>query len=129
MTIAFVLTILVEQILAKCRKLVVIHHHSEAFGGMLSDERVNDTKRLTRSRSTQYNSATERIDNIDPSLVHPPIEVINHRNIHRILIRSQFFRLFKGFVLEVKPILTKLVVIIAGDTITSLMNQHRTNDT
>ena len=35
---------------------------------MLPDERVDDTERLTRTGRTQYNRATERIDDIDPSL-------------------------------------------------------------
>lgn len=49
---------------------------------MLPDERVNDTERLTRTRCTQYNRTTERIDDIDPSSVHLLFPVVYHRNVH-----------------------------------------------
>ena len=41
---------------------------------MLPDERVNDTERLTRTRCTQNNRTTERIDDIDPSFYNPQIQ-------------------------------------------------------
>ena len=94
---------------------------------MLPDERVNDTERLTRTRRTQYNRATERIDDIDPSFVHLLFPVVYHRNVHRIIIADQCFRLLERFVLKVETVLTNLVVVILGNTVQSLMHQHGTH--
>ncbi len=93
---------------------------------MLPDERVNDTERLTRTRRTQYNRATERIDDIDPSFVHFLFPVVYHRDVHRIVVIYQDFRLLEGFVLEVETVFAHLVVVILGYTIQSLMYQHGT---
>ena len=78
---------------------------------MLPDERVNDTERLTRTGRTQYNRATERIDDIDPSFVHFFLPVVYHRNVHRIIVADQRFRLLERFVFKVETVLTNLVVI------------------
>jgi len=94
---------------------------------VLPDERVNDTERLTRTRRTQYNRATERIDDIDPSSVHFLFPVVYHRNVHRIIIADQCFRLLERFVLKVETVLTNLVVVILGNAVQSLMYQHGTH--
>ena len=91
---------------------------------MLPDERVNDTERLTRTRRTQYNRATERIDDIDPSFVHFLFPVVYHWNVHRIIIADQCFRLLERFVFKIETVLTNLVVVILGNTVQSLMYQH-----
>ena len=124
MTIPFVLAILVEKRLSKCRELIIVAHDSKALGRMLPYERVNDAKRLTRSRCTKHNRTTEGIDDIDPALVHPFVQIVHHRDIHGIFVGVQFLRLLKGFVLKVKPVLAQLVVVVTGDAVTSLMNQH-----
>lgn len=94
---------------------------------MLPDERVNNTERLTRTRRTQYNRATERIDDIDPAFVHLLFPVVYHRNVHRVIIADQRFRLLERFVLEVETVLTNLVVVILGYAVQSLMYQHGTH--
>ena len=88
---------------------------------MLPDERVNDTERLTGTRCTQYNCATERIDDIDPSPVHLFLPVVYHRNVYRVIVADQRFRLLERFVLKVETVLTDLVVVIFGNPIQSLM--------
>ena len=94
---------------------------------MLTDERINDTEGLTRTRCTQYNRPTERIDDVNPALVHLLLPVVNHRDIHRIVIGYQSFRLLERFVLEVEAVFTHLVVVILGDAVQSLMHQHGTH--
>ena len=95
---------------------------------MLTDERINDTEGLTRTRCTQYNRPTERIDNVDPALVHLLLPVVNHGNVHGIVIGYQIFRLLERFILEVEAVFTHLVVIVLGDAVQSLMHQHGTYD-
>ena len=94
---------------------------------MLPDERVNDTERLTGTRCTQNNRTTERIDDIDPAFVHLFLPVVYHRNVHRVIIADQRFRLLERFVLKVETVLTNLVVVILGNTVQSLMHQHGTH--
>ena len=123
-----ILAILVEQGLCQCRKLKVIYHQGKPFGGMLTYKRVDDAERLTRTRRTQYNRATERIDDINPALVHLLLPVVYHRYVHRIVIVHQSLRLLERFVLEVEAVIAHLVVVILGNTIQSLMHQHRAHD-
>ena len=94
---------------------------------MLPDERVNDTERLTRTGCTQHNCTTERIDDIDPSPVHLFLPVVYHRNVHRVIIADQRFRLLERFVLKVETVLTNLIVVILSNTVQSLMHQHGTH--
>ena len=122
-----VLAILIEKRLGECRVFEVIYHHREPLGCMLTDERINDTEGLTRTRCTQYNRPTERIDDVDPALVHFLLPVVNHRDVHRIVIGYQSLRLLERFVLEVEAVFTHLVVIVFGDAVQSLMYQHGTH--
>ena len=128
MAVFLVLAVLIEEILAQRRELIVIDHHRKALRRMLTDERVDDAERLTRTRRTQHDRPTERVDDIDPALMHPLVEVIHHRDVHRILRLALFLRLFEGLVLEVEPVLPNLVVIVTCDSITALMDEHRTDD-
>ena len=95
---------------------------------MLSDKRIDDTEGLTRSRRTQYNGGTEGVDDIDPSFVHPLVEVIYHGDVHRIFILILLFRLLKRLILKVKPVFSKFVVVVPCNTIQPLMHQHRPDD-
>ena len=95
---------------------------------MLPDKRVDDTERLTRTRCTQHNRTTERIDDIDPSLVHLLLPVVYHRYVHRIVIVHQSLRLLERLVLEVETVIAHLVVVIFGNAVQSLMHQHRAHD-
>ena len=93
---------------------------------MLSYERVNDTERLTRTRSTENNRATERVDDIDPTLVHLPFPIVYHRYVYRVVVIGKHFRLLEGLILEIETVITNLIVVILGDAIQSLMHQHGT---
>ena len=95
---------------------------------MLTDEGIDNTEGLTRTRCTQYNRSTERIDNVDPALVHLLLPVVNHRDVHRVVIGYQIFRLLERFILKVEAVFTHLVVVILGDAVQSLMHQHGTYD-
>ena len=128
MAVSLVLAVLVEQVLRQRRELIVIHHHGKALRRVLPDERVNDAERLTRSRSTKDDGGTEGIDDVDPSLVHLLLEVIDHRDIHRVFVLVLLLRLFKGLVLEIEPVITQFVVIVPCDAIQTLMYEHRSDD-
>ena len=91
---------------------------------MLPDERINDTERLTRTRRTQDDCTTERIDDVYPTLAHLLLPIVNHRYVYRVVVIRQDFRLLEGFVLEVETVFAHLVVVILGDGIQSLMHQH-----
>ena len=52
MTIALVLTVLIEQLLSQRRELVVIHHHGKALGRVLANEWVDDSETFAGSRGT-----------------------------------------------------------------------------
>ena len=91
---------------------------------MLPYERVNDTEGLTRTRCSENNRATERVDDIDPSLVHLPFPIINHRYIYRIVVIGKYLRLLEGLVLEIETVITNLIVVILGNAVQSLMYQH-----
>ena len=73
---------------------------------MLTDKRVDDAEGLTRAGCTQYDGSTEGIDNVNPALVHPSLEIVNHRDIDRIRILIQFLRLLERFILEVEAVLS-----------------------
>ena len=73
---------------------------------MLADERVDNAEGFTRTRRTQYDGSTEGIDNVNPALVHPSLEIVNHRDIDRIRILIQFLRLLERFILEVEAVLS-----------------------
>ena len=123
-----VLAILIEKCLGQCRELKIIAHDSKSFGSMLTDKGIDNTEGLTRTRRTQYNRPTEGIDDVDPALVHLLLPVVYHRDVHRIVIGYQSFRLLERFILEVEAVFTHLVVVILGDAVQSLMHQHGTYD-
>ena len=58
--------------------------------------------------------------------MHLLLPVVNHRDVHRIVIDYQILRLLERFVLEVEAVFTHLVVVILGDAVQSLMHQHGT---
>jgi len=59
--------------------------------------------------------------------VHLLLPVVNHRDVHGIVIGCQILRLLERFVLEVEAVFTHLVVIVFGNTVQSLMHQHGTH--
>ena len=119
-----VLAELVEERLGKRGVLEVIDHHGEPLGGVLPDERVNDTEGLSRTGRSQHNCPTERVDDVYPSPVHLPFPIVYHGNVHRIVVGDQCLRLLERLVLEVEAVFAHLVVVILGDAVQPLMHQH-----
>ena len=128
MPVFFVLAILVEQVLRQRREFIVVYHHGKPLSRMLADEWVYDAEGLSRSRRTQHDCSTEGINDVNPSFPHPLVEVVHHRDVHRVLVLVLLLRLLERLVLEVKPIIAQLVVIIPCDAVQSLMHQHRSDD-
>ena len=77
---------------------------------------------------SQHDRATKRIYDVYKTVVHPAFIVIEHGNIDRVRSLDFLLRLFKGFVLEVEAVFTNLVVVILGDTVKTLMNEHGSYD-
>lgn len=119
-----VLAELVKKRLGKCRKLVVIYHHGKTFRGVLPDERVYNTARLARTRSAENDGATEGIDDVYPTLVHLPLEIVYHRDIHRVRSLGLFLRLLERLVLKVETVFADPVVVIFRDAVETLMHEH-----
>ena len=91
---------------------------------MLPDERVYYSERLAGAGCSQNDCATERIDDIDPAVVHPAPVIIYHRNIDRIGSFCNFLRLPERFVLEVEAVLADLVVVVLGYSVKPLVDEH-----
>src|SRR5574344_3032811 len=128
MTVTLVFAILVKQRFSQCREFVVINHHGEALGCMLSDEWVNDSEGLSRGWRPQHYCTSERIDDGDPTFVHLLLIIIDHRDIDGIFVFIEFFRLLKRFILEVKSIFAHTIIIVVGNTVESLMDEHCSNN-
>ena len=77
---------MVVELLRKCGKLVVIHHHGETLFAVLTNERLDDGEGLTRTRRAHDPCATERIYNIHPSLAELALVVVPHGDIHAVLV-------------------------------------------
>ena len=60
--------------------------------------------------------------------MHPAFIVIEHGNIYRVGSLDFLLRLLKGFILEVESVFSNLVVVILGDTVKPLMNEHGSHD-
>ena len=95
---------------------------------MLSDERVDDAKGLTRTRRTQDKRSTEGIDDVDPALSHTFLEIVDHRDIDGIIVFYLLFHLLKTLILKVKTVVAELMVEVFADGIKSLMNEHDTDN-
>ena len=85
-------------------KLVVIHHHGETFGRMLSDKRLYDTESLTRSRCSNYPCSSKAVAYRNPPLTEFTLIVVSHGDIYAVFILDFFFTLFKTFILEVETV-------------------------
>ncbi len=124
LTALLILAILIKQRLRQGRKFVVIDHHRKTLFGVLPYERVYDAERLTRTRCAENDGRTERIRYVDEAVVHPPSIVVYHRDVYRIRSLHKLFRLLERLVLEVETVITYTVVVVLGDAVESLMDEH-----
>ena len=76
---------------------------------MLPYERVDDSERLAGTGSAEHERPSERIDDVDPSLVHLLLEVEQHRDIDRVLVLDKLARLFERLVLEIEPVRAHII--------------------
>ena len=91
----------------QCRELVVVNDHSKAFGRVLTDERLDDGERFTRTWRTYNPSASEWIHDVHPSLAELTLIVVAHRDIHAILVVLSLLALLKRFVFKVESVFQK----------------------
>ena len=105
-------------------KLIVIHDHHEALGGMLPDERLDDGEGLSASRRADHPCTSERVADVHPSLTELALVVIAHRNVHAVVVLHFFLTLFEALVLEVKAVFHQPVLDVFRDIVKCHMNQY-----
>ena len=123
-----VLQVMIVEFGGEGGKLIVVHHHGKALLAMLPDERLNNRKSLTRTRSTHNPCASERIDDVHPSLAELTLVVIAHRYVHAVLVLLQFPALLEALVLEVEAVFQQALLQELGDIVEGNMHQHNTDD-
>ena len=114
-----VLQVMIVEFGGESGKLIVVHHHGKALLAVLPDKRLDDGEGLTRTRSTHNPCATERIDDVHPSLAELALVIIAHRDVHAVLVLLQLPALLKALILEVEavfqqPFLQELRDIVEG---------------
>ena len=108
-------------------KFVVIDHHREALGTMLTDERFYDAERLTAARSSDHPCSSETVTYRHPSLAKFTFVIVPHRYIHAILVLNLLFALLETFILEVEPVFTQSLLYELRDVIQCDMYQYHTD--
>ena len=95
---------------------------------MLSDERLDDRERLTRTRRTDNPRPTEGVCDIHPALAELALVVVTHGYIHGILVVYLFLILFKALVLKVEAVFHQASLQILGDIIQGSVYEERSED-
>ena len=96
--------------LRKIGKLIVVDIHGKTLFNLLFDIVVNNSVRFSTAGSTQYNSSSKRIDNIDPSIVLLFTIPEAGRQINRIFIVHKLHLLHKGFILYIEYIIHQIIL-------------------
>ena len=60
--------------------------------------------------------------------MHPATIVIYHGDIYGIVVIIAFLRLLEALILKVETVIAKLVIVILGDSVKSLMNKNGTGN-
>ena len=94
--------------LRKIGKLIVVDIHGKTLLNLLFDIVVNNSVRFSTAGSTQYNSSSKRIHNINPSIVLLFSIPEAGRKINRIFIIHKLHLLHKGFILYIKNIIHQI---------------------
>lgn len=95
---------------AQVRELEVIDIHGKALLDLLLDEIVDHGIGLSRAGCAEDHCRTERIDDIDPPVVHPALIQELCGQVDRIFIGQQPRLLHEGFVLVVEHVLHHIIL-------------------
>ena len=95
---------------AQVRELEVIDVHGEALLDLLPDEIVDHGIGLPGAGCAEDRCRTERIDDIDPSVAHPPLIPELCGQVDRIFIGQPPRLLQEGFVLVVEHVLHHIIL-------------------
>ena len=120
--------VVIIEFLGEGRELVVVNHHRETLGRVLTDERFDDREGLTRSRRTHDESATEGVVDVNPAVTELAVIVVTHGNIYSIFRIDSLLILLETFVLEVEAVLHQTLLQILRNVVESHMDAHRTYD-
>ena len=89
---------------------------------MLTDEWLDDGEGLTRTWRTHDPCATERIDNVHPSLAELTLVVVPHGDVHAVFVLLQLLTLLETLVLKVESVFQQTFLQELGDIVKSHMN-------
>ena len=118
-----VFLVVVVQFRGQRRELVVIDHHREPLGRVLSDKRLDDTECLARPRCSDYPCSTKTVGYIGPAFTELALVVISHGDIHAVRSLYQFLALLETFILEIETILHQSLFEELGDVIQCDMHE------
>ena len=113
--------VVIVELLGEGRELVVVNHHRKALGRVLTDERLNDRKCLTRSRRTHHERTTEGVVDIDPAMTELG-------DVHAVLRIDALLVLLETLVLEVEAVFHQSLLQVLRHVVECHMDAHRTDD-
>ena len=105
-----ILLVVVIKFRGQRRELVVIDHHCESLGRMLSDKRLDNAECLTRSRCSDDPCSTETVGYIGPAFAEFAFVIVPHGNVHAVRGLYQFLALLEALVLEIETVFHQTVL-------------------
>ena len=120
--------VMVVELLGEGRELVIVNHHRKALGRVLTDERLDNRKGLTRSRRTHHERTTEGVVDIDPSMTELAVIVVAHGDVHAVLGIDALLVLLETLVLEVEAVFHQSLLQVLRYVVERHMDAHRAND-
>ena len=119
---------MVVELLGEGRELVIVHHHRKALGRVLTDERLDNRKGLTRSRRTHHERTTEGVVDVDPSVTELTVIVVAHGDVHAVLGIDALLVLLETLVLEVEAVFHQSLLQVLRYVVERHMDAHRADD-
>jgi hypothetical protein len=83
---------------------------------------------LTRTWRSQDNGGTERVDDVDPTVVQFLLVLIDHRDVNTVLVLFLVTDLLKRLVFEVSFVIANLGIEVFGNSIETLVDKHDADD-
>ena len=95
---------------------------------MLTDERLDDRKGLTRSRRTHHERTTEGVIDVNPAMTELTVIVVAHGDVHAVLGIDALLVLFETLVLEVEAVFHQSLLQVLRHVVECHMDAHRADD-
>ena len=94
---------------------------------MLPDERLDDGKGLSATRSADHPSSPERVADVHPSLAELSLVIVAHGHVDRILVLYQLRALLETFVFQIETVFQQAFFQELGDIIECHMDKDSTH--